>query len=101
MRILPYCVGRRDIESRCVRAMPSMLISYRAPSAIVCPSPSAHQERTFVYRGLRYQHDTERDVPDEVARQMLAEGTARPVPLRATDRADATALAQAFRQMHQ
>jgi hypothetical protein len=54
-----------------------------------------------VYRGLRYQHDTERDVPDEVARQMLAEGTARPVPLRETDRADAAALAQAFRQMHQ
>ena len=54
-----------------------------------------------VYRGMKYQHDTERNVPDDVARQMLAEDTARPVPLRETDRADAAALAQAFRQMHQ
>ena len=31
---------------------------------------------------------------------MLREGTARPVPLRETDRADAAALARAFHQMH-
>jgi hypothetical protein len=54
-----------------------------------------------VYRGMKYQHDTERDVPDEVAQRMLREGTARPVPMRETDRADAAALAQGFRQMHQ
>ena len=52
-----------------------------------------------VYRGMKYQHDSERDVPDEVAQRMLREA-ARPVPLRETDRADATALAQVFRQMH-
>jgi hypothetical protein len=53
------------------------------------------------FRGMRYQHDTERDVPDEVAQRMLKEGTARPLPMRDSDRADAAALAQAFRQMHQ
>ena len=54
-----------------------------------------------VYRGMRYQHDTEREVPDDVAQRMLKEGTARPVPLRESDRADAAALAGAFRGMHQ
>ena len=37
---------------------------------------------------------------DDLAQRMLREGTARPVPLRETDRADAAALARAFHQMH-
>jgi hypothetical protein len=53
------------------------------------------------YRGVKYAHDTERELPDEVAQRILREGTARPVPMRDSDRADAAALAQAFRQMHQ
>jgi hypothetical protein len=52
-----------------------------------------------VYRGMRYQHDTERDVPDDVAERMLRERSARRVPMRGDDRADAETLAQAFRQL--
>lgn len=51
------------------------------------------------YRGLKYAHDTERNVPDELAQRMLKEGTARLAPLRDSDRADAAALAEAFRQI--
>jgi hypothetical protein len=53
------------------------------------------------FRGMRYQHDTERDVPNDLAERMLREGSARPVPLRETDRANAATLAEAFRAMQQ